>query len=218
MEEKIDRQPPERLEDEVSSLTANEQATAAQLRLMDPQLAGLYERGLRLMSQIHQPENVYLLAHCGRELSNGVLQLLLDEGGARSFCPGNGNGASAAYRSRARFAPTLIRAWMRGIRSTAISPNPLTGGAPVHQQTLCSEHSGASAACSTASPHPTSPPRGNWTHCLRPNGQRLSMQGSYTTSNSVLASGTTSSDTLRTRRGWSLSQAQVSSATRRSGR
>ena len=81
MEEKIDRQPPERLEDDVSILTANEQATAAQLRLMDPQLAGLYERGIRLMSQIHQPENVYLLAHCGRELSNGVLQLLLDEGG-----------------------------------------------------------------------------------------------------------------------------------------
>ena len=66
----------------MSILTANEQATAAQLRLMDPQLAGLYERGIRLMSQIHQPENVYLLAHCGRELSNGVLQLLLDEGGA----------------------------------------------------------------------------------------------------------------------------------------
>ena len=81
MEEKIDRQAPERLEDDVSILTANEQATAAQLRLMDPQLAGLYERGIRLMSQIHQPENVYLLAHCGRELSNGVLQLLLDEGG-----------------------------------------------------------------------------------------------------------------------------------------
>ena len=81
MEEKIDRQPPERLEDEVSSLTANEQATAGQLRLMDPQLAGLYEHGIRLMRQIHQPENVYLLAHCGRELSKGVLESLLgDEG------------------------------------------------------------------------------------------------------------------------------------------
>ena len=40
MEEKIDRQAPERLEDDVSILTADEQATAAQLRLMDPQLAG----------------------------------------------------------------------------------------------------------------------------------------------------------------------------------
>ena len=81
MEEKIDRQPPERLEDEVSSLTANEQATAGQLRLRDPQLAGLYEHGIRLMRQIHQPENVYLLAHCGRELSKGVLESLQgDEG------------------------------------------------------------------------------------------------------------------------------------------
>ena len=81
MEEKMDPQPPERLEDDVSILTANEQATAAQLRLRDPQLAGLYEGGIRLMGQIHQPGNVYLLAHCGRELSNGVLQLLLDEEG-----------------------------------------------------------------------------------------------------------------------------------------
>ena len=79
MEEKIDPQPPERLEDDVSILTANEQVTAAQLRLRDPQLAGLYEGGIRLMGQIHQPGNVYLLAHCGRELSNGVLQFLLDE-------------------------------------------------------------------------------------------------------------------------------------------
>ena len=79
MEEKIDPQPPERREDEVNSLTVNEQATAGQLRLMDPQLAGLYKRGIRLMGQIHQPGNVYLLAHCGRELSNGVLQFLLDE-------------------------------------------------------------------------------------------------------------------------------------------
>ena len=81
MEEKMDPQPPERLEDDVSILTANEQATAAQLRLRDPQLAGLYEGGIRLMGQIHQPGNVYLLAHYGRELSNGVLQLLLDEEG-----------------------------------------------------------------------------------------------------------------------------------------
>ena len=75
----MDHQPPERLEDAASNLTANEQETAGQLRLMDPQLVGLYEYGLRLMRQIHQPATVYLLAHCGRELSKGVLQLLLDD-------------------------------------------------------------------------------------------------------------------------------------------
>lgn len=79
MDEKIDHQPPDRLDDGVSDLTANQQATAGQLRLMDPQLAGLYMRGVHLMGQIYEPGNVYLLAHCGRELSNGVLQFLLNE-------------------------------------------------------------------------------------------------------------------------------------------
>ena len=81
MDEETDRPPRELPAEEGSSLSRREQETAAQLRQMDPQLAGLYEHGIRLMDQIHQPGIVYLLAHCGRELSNGVLQLLLyDEG------------------------------------------------------------------------------------------------------------------------------------------
>ena len=81
MDEETDRPPRELPAEEGSSLSRREQETAAQLRLMDPQLAGLYEHGIRLMDQIHHPGNVYLLAHCGRELSKGVLQLLLDDEG-----------------------------------------------------------------------------------------------------------------------------------------
>ena len=62
------------------SISGNGQ-TAGELRLLDPQLAGLYERGLALARKIDEPGNAYLVAHAGRELSRGVLQLLLrDEG------------------------------------------------------------------------------------------------------------------------------------------
>ncbi len=46
---------------------------------MDPQLADLYEHGIRLLRQDPRPGDVYLLAHCGRELSRGVLDLLLED-------------------------------------------------------------------------------------------------------------------------------------------
>ena len=81
MDKDTARQPRERLEGESSTLSPREQETTGQLRLMDPQLAALYEHGIRLLRQIHQSRNVYLLAHCGRELSNGVVQLLLDDEG-----------------------------------------------------------------------------------------------------------------------------------------
>ena len=81
MDEEMDRQPRERREEEQNGLSPREQATMGQLRLMDPQLAGLYEHGIRLLREIRQSGNVYLLAHCGRELSRGVLQLLLDDEG-----------------------------------------------------------------------------------------------------------------------------------------
>ena len=85
MDEEADRPPRELPEEEGSSLSRREQETAGQLRLMDPHLAGLYEQGIRLLRQNRQPGKVYLLAHCGRELSRGVLQLLLDvEGPATS--------------------------------------------------------------------------------------------------------------------------------------
>lgn len=62
-------------------LTRREQETAGELRLLDPQLAGLYERGVLLVRDIEQPGRAYMVAHVGRELSRGVLQLLMDEEG-----------------------------------------------------------------------------------------------------------------------------------------
>ena len=72
---------PETPKDGEDGLNLRERKTAGELRLLDPHLAGLYERGLALARQIDQPGNAYLVAHVGRELSRGVLQLLLrDEG------------------------------------------------------------------------------------------------------------------------------------------
>ncbi len=58
------------------SITSKQRTTIGQLQLMDPQLAGLYSHGLYLLCQDPMPGDIYLLAHCGRELSRGVLQRL----------------------------------------------------------------------------------------------------------------------------------------------
>ena len=79
MDQDTDRQPREWPEDEARSLTPRELETTGQLRLMDPQLADLYEHGLRLLRQKSRLGDICLLAHCGRELSRGVLRLLLDD-------------------------------------------------------------------------------------------------------------------------------------------
>lgn len=79
MDEKTDRLPRGWPEDAGRGLSPRERETTGQLRLMDPQLADLYEHGLRLLRQDPRPGDVYLLAHCGRELSRGVLDLLLED-------------------------------------------------------------------------------------------------------------------------------------------
>lgn len=80
MDEKTDRLPHGWPEDAGRGLSPREQETTGQLRLMDPQLADLYEHGIRLLRrQDPRPGDVYLLAHCGRELSRGVLDLLLED-------------------------------------------------------------------------------------------------------------------------------------------
>ena len=79
MDQDTDRQPREWPDDEARSLTPRELETTGQLRLMDPQLADLYEHGLRLLRQKSRLGDICLLAHCGRELSRGVLRLLLDD-------------------------------------------------------------------------------------------------------------------------------------------
>lgn len=62
-------------------LSSRERDTVGELRRLDPHLAGLYERGLSLVREIDQPGNAYLVAHAGRELSRGVVRLLLSDEG-----------------------------------------------------------------------------------------------------------------------------------------
>ena len=47
---------PETSKDGKDGLNLRERTTAGELRLLDPHLAGLYERGLALARQIDQPE------------------------------------------------------------------------------------------------------------------------------------------------------------------
>ena len=80
MDETPDALPkPEAPRNQEGGLKPREQETAGELRRLDPHLAGLYERGLALLRQINRPGNVYLAAHAGRELSRGVLNLLLSD-------------------------------------------------------------------------------------------------------------------------------------------
>ena len=72
---------PETRKDGEDGLNLRERKTAGELQLLDPHLAGLYERGLALVRRMDQPGNAYIVAHVGRELSRGVVQCLLrDEG------------------------------------------------------------------------------------------------------------------------------------------
>jgi hypothetical protein len=54
-------------------LTAREQAIFEELSLLDPELAGLFERGI---AELQGPPNPYVLAHIGRELNRGVIAAL----------------------------------------------------------------------------------------------------------------------------------------------
>ena len=87
-------------------LNRRERETAGELRIIDPQLAGLYERGLALTRQIDRPGNVYLVAHVGRELSRGVLELLLRDEGLEVSAKDLEN-APSNERNRARIAKAL---------------------------------------------------------------------------------------------------------------
>jgi len=63
------------------ALSPREQETADGLRRLDPQLAGLYELGRELVSDIEKPGYAHTVAYVGRELSRGVIRCRLrDEG------------------------------------------------------------------------------------------------------------------------------------------
>ena len=64
-----------------SALSPREQQTVAGLRRLDPQLAGLYELGWKLVNEIEKPGYAHSVAYVARELSRGVIRCRLrDEG------------------------------------------------------------------------------------------------------------------------------------------
>ena len=71
----------ERPDNEGRRLTPREQETAGELRLLDPQLAGLFEHGIGLAGDIEMDGAAFLLAFIGRELSRGVLRRVLEDEG-----------------------------------------------------------------------------------------------------------------------------------------
>ena len=92
-----------------SALSPREQETVAGLRRLDPQLAGLYELGRKLVNEIEQPGYAHAVAFVGRELSRGVIQCRLrDEGieatGQNAKTPGC---AADGERNRRRIADAL---------------------------------------------------------------------------------------------------------------
>lgn len=95
----------------------------AGLRRLDPQLAGLYELGRKLVNEIEQPGNAHAVAYLGRELSRGVIRCRLrdqgiEESRQNATRPG---GAADGERNRRRIAAALqlpeddprVTAWFR---------------------------------------------------------------------------------------------------------
>lgn len=76
-----DPSPYRRPDQESSGLSPREQETAAGLRRLDPQLAGLYELGLKLANEIERPGYAHVVAYVGRELSRGVIRRRLQDEG-----------------------------------------------------------------------------------------------------------------------------------------
>ncbi len=81
-------------------LSSTEAATASELRRIDPHLAGLFERGLRLADDIDEPGIGYLVAHVGRELSRGVVSSLTGETLVRPESDVENAGGQTRFRKR----------------------------------------------------------------------------------------------------------------------
>ena len=92
-----------------SALSPREQETVAGLRRLDPQLAGLYALGRRLVNEIEQPGNAHAAAYVGRELSCGVIRCRLRDEGIEEFGQNatNPGGAADGERNRRRIAAAL---------------------------------------------------------------------------------------------------------------
>jgi hypothetical protein len=104
--------------DHLGRLTPDQQATWQALQRLDPHLAGLFTRGIGLLDEIGEPGVAYLVAHAGRELSNGVIRSLASD--VQPVADEEGNVASDE-RNRLVIAPVLglppehplVSAWMR---------------------------------------------------------------------------------------------------------
>ena len=110
--------PPGTRPDPLPGLSADQRATWKALHLLDPHLAGLFSRGIGLLDEIGEPGVAYLVAHAGRELSNGVIRRLA--GHAEPVADEEGN-VALDERNRLVIAPVLglppehplVSAWMR---------------------------------------------------------------------------------------------------------
>lgn len=104
--------------DPVGRLTPDQQATWQALQRLDPHLAGLFSRGIGLLDEIGEPGVAYLVAHAGRELSNGVIRRLASD--IQPVADEEGN-VAPDERNRLVIAPVLglppehplVSAWMR---------------------------------------------------------------------------------------------------------
>lgn len=102
----------------LARLTSDQQATWRALQRLDPHLAGLFSRGIGLLDDIGEPGVAYLVAHAGRELSNGVIRRLASD--IQPVADEEGN-VAPDERNRLVIAPVLglppehplVSAWMR---------------------------------------------------------------------------------------------------------
>ena len=106
-----------------SALSPREQQTVAGLRRLDPQLAGLYELGRKLVNEIQKPGYAHTVAYVARELSRGVIRCRLrDEGidtsaqnaaGAGSATDGEGNQQRIAAALQLPEDDPRVTQWLR---------------------------------------------------------------------------------------------------------
>lgn len=114
--------------------SSRETQTSDELGMLDPQLAGLYEQGLRMLPNIHEPGFAYFVAHAGREISRGLIQRLLS--GEDIFIPADEindqekNRATIAGVLQLPTADPRVDIWFQLIRSFATWTHYSESGPP----------------------------------------------------------------------------------------
>lgn len=101
------------------SLSLDEREVSQGLTQFDPQLAGLYILGVRLIRQIDSPGVPFLIGHIGRELSRGLIRALNGGGLSLPFddrdaeIENERNRLSIAGAFQAPLDHPLVREWFR---------------------------------------------------------------------------------------------------------